>query len=98
MDPHCLRGCRPAMRSKTRCAAAEALMGRAVFMMIKTGLTVERSKRLRIQGVYRSALAHHALVETQDALRVAIHHAEIVRNQQKGRSTLHLNAVEKCVD
>ena len=73
-------------------------MGRPVFMLIKTGLAVERSEGLRIQGVYRSALAHYAFVQTQNALRVAIHHAEIVRNQQKSRSTLHLDAMEKRVD
>ena len=55
-------------------------MGRPVFMLIKTGLAVERSEGLRIQGVYRSALAHYAFVQTQNALSVAIHYAEIVRD------------------
>src|ERR1700733_12185126 len=98
MDRRYQRRCRPAMRSRKRCGAEEASMARAVFMVIKTGLAVERSKGLRIQGVYGSALAHYALVQTQDALRVAIYHAEIVRNQKKSRSTFHLHAMEKRVD
>jgi len=69
-----------------------------MLVMIEAGLAVKGRERLRIQGVHWRTLAHHALVQTQDPLRIAVHHAQIMRNQQQRRSTLHLDAMEERVD
>src|ERR1700722_4438603 len=94
MGPRCQMQHRPGARSRMKYAGAAALM----FVVVKAGLAVERGKGLRVQRLHGRALAYHALVQAQDPLRVAIHHTEIVRDQEQRGSTFHLDAVEERVD
>jgi len=43
-----------------------------VVVTVEAGLPIEGLERLRIQSLDRRTLADQALVETQDALRVAV--------------------------
>ena len=81
-----------------RVVTGAVFVTRAVFVMVEAGLAVEGGKGLGIQRFHGRALAHHALVQTQHPLRVAVYDAKIVRDQQQSCSTLHLDAMKERVD
>src|ERR1700761_3743179 len=103
MDLRCLMQFPPAEQSRKKRAeadaltlAAEALLGTEpvlMLMLIEARLAIQRRERLRIQRLHRCPLAHHALVQTQNLLRVSVDHAEIVRDQQQRRAALHLDTM-----
>src|SRR5512142_2845193 len=68
------------------------------IVAIIAAVTVQNRERLGSQGFDRRSLADDVRVEAQHLLRVAVDHAEVVRNEKDRGPALALNPVNERVD